>query len=141
MMKTREDYGLGIARPKIDDKAHFELKGRFLIELHDNAFSEINGEDAMEHIENFLEIVDSLNMNHKTMDEYSKNALWNYWRNGNDEEVITDSELSNPRDDNLIEENEIAQIFRIDTNFFDFNTPQCQAFKEFNYLLYGVFIK
>ncbi|GJX52535.1 hypothetical protein Tco_0280904 [Tanacetum coccineum] len=64
------------------------------------------------------------------MDEYSKNALWNYWRNGNDEEVITDSELSNPRDDNLIEENEIAQIFRIDTNFFDFNTPQCQAFKE-----------
>ncbi|GKD05972.1 hypothetical protein Tco_1180946, partial [Tanacetum coccineum] len=24
--------------------------------------------------------------NHKTVDEYSKNALWNYWRNGNDEE-------------------------------------------------------
>ncbi|GJV94000.1 hypothetical protein Tco_1541813 [Tanacetum coccineum] len=27
MTKTREDYGSGIARPKIDDKAHFELKG------------------------------------------------------------------------------------------------------------------
>ncbi|GKC03141.1 hypothetical protein Tco_0994751, partial [Tanacetum coccineum] len=26
MTKTREDYGLGIARPKIDEKAHFELK-------------------------------------------------------------------------------------------------------------------
>ncbi|GJW94006.1 hypothetical protein Tco_0173678 [Tanacetum coccineum] len=36
MMKTREDYGSGIARPKIDDKAHFELKGQFLKELRDN---------------------------------------------------------------------------------------------------------
>ncbi|GJY05914.1 DNA-directed DNA polymerase [Tanacetum coccineum] len=36
MMKTQEDYGLGIARPKIDEKSHFELKGQFLRELHDN---------------------------------------------------------------------------------------------------------
>ncbi|GKD41042.1 hypothetical protein Tco_1261249, partial [Tanacetum coccineum] len=48
---------------------------------------------------------------------------------GNDEE-----ELTNPRDDNLIEENDIAQIFRIDTDLFDLDTPLCQAFKEFNYL-------
>ncbi|GKD57491.1 hypothetical protein Tco_1290878, partial [Tanacetum coccineum] len=27
MTKTRENYGSRIARPKIDDKAHFELKG------------------------------------------------------------------------------------------------------------------
>ncbi|GJR08883.1 hypothetical protein Tco_0791535 [Tanacetum coccineum] len=26
MSKTRADYGLGIARPKINDKDHFELK-------------------------------------------------------------------------------------------------------------------
>ncbi|GJZ14520.1 hypothetical protein Tco_0550197 [Tanacetum coccineum] len=30
MTKTREYYGLGIARPKIDEKAKFELKGQFL---------------------------------------------------------------------------------------------------------------
>nr|GEU29924.1 reverse transcriptase domain-containing protein [Tanacetum cinerariifolium] len=30
MSKTRADYGSGIARPKIDDKDHFELKGQFL---------------------------------------------------------------------------------------------------------------
>ncbi|GKD16652.1 hypothetical protein Tco_1205810, partial [Tanacetum coccineum] len=46
--------------------------------------------------------------NHKTMDRYTKNALWDYWRIGDDKEVITDSELSNFGDDNLIEENEIA---------------------------------
>ncbi|GKG26838.1 hypothetical protein Tco_0402541, partial [Tanacetum coccineum] len=27
MSKTCADYGSGIARPKIDDKDHFELKG------------------------------------------------------------------------------------------------------------------
>ncbi|GKB66571.1 hypothetical protein Tco_0927983 [Tanacetum coccineum] len=33
MTKTREDYGSGIARPKVDEKAYFELKGQFLKEL------------------------------------------------------------------------------------------------------------
>nr|GEV29694.1 hypothetical protein [Tanacetum cinerariifolium] len=46
-----------------------------------------------------------------------------------------DDELSNLGDGNLIEENEIAQIFRIDTNLFHFETSLCEAFKEFNYLL------
>ena len=40
MTKTREDYGSGIARPKIDQKAHFELKGQFLKELHNNTLVE-----------------------------------------------------------------------------------------------------
>ncbi|GJV43551.1 hypothetical protein Tco_1428087 [Tanacetum coccineum] len=33
MSKTRVDYGSGIARPKIEDKDNFELKGQFLKEL------------------------------------------------------------------------------------------------------------
>ncbi|GJV42224.1 putative reverse transcriptase domain-containing protein [Tanacetum coccineum] len=41
MSKTRANYGSGIARPKIDDKDSFELKGQFLKELRDNTFSEI----------------------------------------------------------------------------------------------------
>ncbi|GJU50182.1 hypothetical protein Tco_1219737, partial [Tanacetum coccineum] len=45
-----------------NEKGRIELKGRFLIELRDNAFSRTNGEDAVEHIENFLEIVNSLNI-------------------------------------------------------------------------------
>ncbi|GJR96313.1 hypothetical protein Tco_0268487 [Tanacetum coccineum] len=40
MSKTRDDYGSGIARPKIDDKDHFEIKGQFLKELRDNTFSD-----------------------------------------------------------------------------------------------------
>ncbi|GJV87212.1 hypothetical protein Tco_1531150 [Tanacetum coccineum] len=33
------------------------------------------------------------------------------------------------------EENEIAEIFRIETNLFNYETPLCIAFKEFNHLL------
>ncbi|GKA30231.1 hypothetical protein Tco_0716536, partial [Tanacetum coccineum] len=33
MSKTQADYGSGIARPKIEDKDSFELKGQFLKEL------------------------------------------------------------------------------------------------------------
>ncbi|GJS38883.1 hypothetical protein Tco_0563926 [Tanacetum coccineum] len=49
---------------------------------------------------------------------------------GDDEEVIMDDELSNLGDGNLIEENDIAQIFRIDSNIFHFKTPLWEAFKE-----------
>ncbi|GJZ99378.1 hypothetical protein Tco_0671929 [Tanacetum coccineum] len=38
MSKTRADYGSGVARPKIEDKDSFELKG-LLKELRDNTFS------------------------------------------------------------------------------------------------------
>ncbi|GKD59465.1 hypothetical protein Tco_1296974, partial [Tanacetum coccineum] len=48
--KTRVDYGLGVARPKIEDKDNFELKGQFLKELHSNTFSGSDHEDVNEHI-------------------------------------------------------------------------------------------
>ncbi|GKA24535.1 hypothetical protein Tco_0710568, partial [Tanacetum coccineum] len=56
--------------------------------------------------------------NYMTMDWYTKNALWIYWTRGDDEEVITDDELSNLRDGNLIKGNEIAEIFSIKTDIF-----------------------
>ncbi|GJR14902.1 hypothetical protein Tco_0797554 [Tanacetum coccineum] len=41
MSKTRTDYGSGVARPKIDNKDQFELKGQFLKELRENTFTEV----------------------------------------------------------------------------------------------------
>ncbi|GKA34562.1 hypothetical protein Tco_0720991 [Tanacetum coccineum] len=49
---------------------------------------------------------------------------------GDDEVELTNKESSDSDD-----EDEVAEIFRIDTNVFDFETPTCKAFKEFNYLL------
>ncbi|GJU64817.1 hypothetical protein Tco_1246652 [Tanacetum coccineum] len=73
--------------------------------------------------------------NHDTMDWYTKNALWIYWTRGDDDEVMTDDGLSNSRVRNFIEKNKIVEIFRIETDIFQFETPLCEAFKEFNYLL------
>ncbi|GJR22786.1 hypothetical protein Tco_0971313 [Tanacetum coccineum] len=58
MSQTRMDYGSGVARPKIDNKDQFELKGQFLKELRENTFSGSDNEDVNEHIEKVLEIVD-----------------------------------------------------------------------------------
>ncbi|GJR31416.1 hypothetical protein Tco_1107648 [Tanacetum coccineum] len=58
MSKTRENYGSGVTRPTINKDTPFELKGQFLKELRDNTFSGSKHEDANEHIEKVLEIVD-----------------------------------------------------------------------------------
>ncbi|GJZ32361.1 hypothetical protein Tco_0577797 [Tanacetum coccineum] len=51
------------------------------------------------------------------------------------EEVLTYDELSNLEEENLYEGNEIAEVFRIETDIFLFETPLCKEFKEFNHLL------
>ncbi|GJV52830.1 DNA-directed DNA polymerase [Tanacetum coccineum] len=58
MSKTRENYRSGVTRPTINQDTPFELKGKFLKELRDNTFSGSEHEDANEHIEKVLEIVD-----------------------------------------------------------------------------------
>ncbi|GJX71192.1 hypothetical protein Tco_0308363 [Tanacetum coccineum] len=58
MSKTRENYGSSITRTTINQDTPFELKGKFLKELRDNIFSGSEHEDANEHIEKVLEIVD-----------------------------------------------------------------------------------
>nr|GEV55819.1 hypothetical protein [Tanacetum cinerariifolium] len=50
---------------------------------------------------------------------------------GDDEVKLTDEESSDSDD-----EDKVFEIFRIDTNVFDFKTPACKAFKEFNYLFW-----
>ncbi|GJU68032.1 hypothetical protein Tco_1254291 [Tanacetum coccineum] len=57
---------------------------------------------------------------HMAMDWYTKYALWLYWTRGDDEEVLTDEELE---DEKVSEEKEIVEIFRLDTDVFDFETP------------------
>ncbi|GKD06053.1 hypothetical protein Tco_1181027 [Tanacetum coccineum] len=69
MVKTRADYGSGVARPKIEDNDHFELKGQLLKELRENIFSRSNHEDANEHIEKVLEIVDLFHDPNITQDQ------------------------------------------------------------------------
>ncbi|GJR55984.1 reverse transcriptase domain-containing protein [Tanacetum coccineum] len=75
MSKTRADYGSGVARPKIEDKDNFELKGQFLKELRTNTFSGSDHEDANEHIEKVLEIVDLFHIPNITIDQVMLRAF------------------------------------------------------------------
>ncbi|GJU06914.1 hypothetical protein Tco_1123344 [Tanacetum coccineum] len=86
-----------------------------------------HGSDAdMEYDPSNVEFVEWLALkfyNHKIMDQYTKNELWIYWTTKDDEVVLTGEELSDPDDENLIEENEVAKIFRIETN-------TCKEYKD-----------
>ncbi|GJV32493.1 DNA-directed DNA polymerase [Tanacetum coccineum] len=69
MSKTQTDYGSGVARPKIEEKDSFELKGQFIKELRENTFSGSDNEDANEHIEKVLKIVDLFHVPNITVDQ------------------------------------------------------------------------
>nr|GEV02456.1 hypothetical protein [Tanacetum cinerariifolium] len=164
MTKNRENYYSEITSITINGKAAYELKGRFLDDLRKNAFSRTNREDAVKQIKYFSKIVDPVDLpnvnherlrlvvflislvgnpsltslkfyNHKTMDRYTKNALWLYETRGEDEVEFTDEEFSNLDDQNLIDKEEVAEIFRIEIDITDFKTPLWKEFDEFNYLL------
>ncbi|GKB07787.1 pyruvate dehydrogenase (acetyl-transferring) kinase, mitochondrial, partial [Tanacetum coccineum] len=69
------DYGSGVARPKIEDKDNFKLKGQFLKELRTNTFSGSDHEDLNEHIEKVLEIVDLFHIPNITIDQVMLRAF------------------------------------------------------------------
>nr|GEU96162.1 reverse transcriptase domain-containing protein [Tanacetum cinerariifolium] len=73
--KTRADHGSGVARPKIENKDNFEPKGQFLKELRTNTFSGSNHEDANEHIEKVLEIIDLFHIPNITIDRVMLRAF------------------------------------------------------------------
>ncbi|GJU61799.1 hypothetical protein Tco_1243634 [Tanacetum coccineum] len=62
----------------------------------------------------FTEWLASKFYNHKTIDHYTKNELWIYWTRGGNEVELTDEESSDSDD-----EDEVAEIFRIDTNIYE----------------------
>ncbi|GJT30134.1 hypothetical protein Tco_0910409 [Tanacetum coccineum] len=128
---------------KAQSQAHIqyltELFSKYYPPSHTGRKKEVNridtdGERDPTNVE-FAKWLASKFTNHLTMDSYTKNALWIYWKKGNDEEVLTNEELSGLEEENTGEENEIAEIFKIETDIFHFETPLCKAFKELNYLL------
>ncbi|GJZ15596.1 hypothetical protein Tco_0551273, partial [Tanacetum coccineum] len=123
---------------KVNGKNAYGLKGKFLDDLHNNAFSGTNGEDAVEHIEYFLRIVDRIDLPNVNQDKlrvvvFPISLVGDAWRC--DEIDPTNEEPSNLEETNHNDEQEIGEIFRIETNMFDYETSMCEKFKEFNYLL------
>ncbi|GJW60820.1 hypothetical protein Tco_0110155 [Tanacetum coccineum] len=208
----KADYYSGITSIPVNGKNAYELKGKFLDDLHNNAFSRTNGKDVVEHIEYYLKIIDPIKLpnvdhdklkivvflislaggarrwfdrtkesitywvdltanifgkyyppsriegnntpvikwdpanprfkgwliakfvNYKTMDIFTKGALWDHWKIGGDEIEVSDDESSD-LEEYWSDKEETAKFFKIETDVFDYDTPLCLAFNEFNYLL------
>ncbi|GJW71175.1 hypothetical protein Tco_0128092 [Tanacetum coccineum] len=83
--------------------------------------------------------------NYMMMDHVTMNALWKLWNKNNDQDGRIfrriDEEVNNNREpwNDQIEvsenESEVAKIFRIETDVFDYESPMCKVFDEFNYFL------
>ncbi|GJV07519.1 hypothetical protein Tco_1345175 [Tanacetum coccineum] len=58
----KANYYSGITSITVNEKNAYELKGKFLDDLHNNAFGGTNGKDAVEHIEYFLKIIDPIKL-------------------------------------------------------------------------------
>ncbi|GKE19007.1 hypothetical protein Tco_1426584 [Tanacetum coccineum] len=58
----KADYYFGITSITVNGKNAYELKGKFLDDLHNNAFSGTNEKDAVEHIEYYLKIIDPIKL-------------------------------------------------------------------------------
>nr|GEV40454.1 hypothetical protein [Tanacetum cinerariifolium] len=150
---NQANYYLGITSITVNGKNTYKLKGKFLNDLKNNAFSGTNGKYAAEHIEYFLRIVDPIdlpNINHdkirvvvflislngdawRCFDEI-KGSITS-WKVRSDEIEPSDEESFGLKETNNDDEHEIIEIFRIETNLFNYETPLCENFKEFNYLL------
>ncbi|GJY46191.1 hypothetical protein Tco_0435254 [Tanacetum coccineum] len=68
------------------------------------------------------------------MDIFTKGALWDYWKIGGDEIEVSDDESSD-LEEYWSDKEETAKFFKIEIDVFDYETPLCLAFNEFNYIL------
>ncbi|GJW86293.1 hypothetical protein Tco_0161633 [Tanacetum coccineum] len=131
------NYYSGITSITVNGKNGYELKVKFLDDLHKNSFSGTNVEDAIEHIEYFLKIVDLIDLPNVNQDKliviFPISLVGDAWKC--DEIKPTNDETSDLEETNHDDEQEIGEIFRIETNLFDYETPICEEFKEFNYIL------
>ncbi|GJZ45571.1 zinc knuckle CX2CX4HX4C containing protein, partial [Tanacetum coccineum] len=57
---SREHQAPGVVKPKIEGNVNFEIKSQFMRELREDTFSGNKNEDAYDHIDQFLSIVDRL---------------------------------------------------------------------------------
>ncbi|GJZ65880.1 hypothetical protein Tco_0622576 [Tanacetum coccineum] len=111
---TRKSFVSNDNDGKMIENNFIEIEGTFLVKIRDNAFNGNDGENVFKHINSFLKVAET----HKFYNLFD-----------HDEE----KEVEDNDDPNMIDD--VPEIFEIEDNLFNFDTPLCIAFKEFNYLL------
>ncbi|GKD81378.1 hypothetical protein Tco_1348217, partial [Tanacetum coccineum] len=135
-----------------------EIQGTFLLKIRDNTLNGAIGKNVFEHINKFLEVVRPIKINRVSQDRFRlrifpislAGATCEWFKKDCIGSVTTwedlvekfvqkfyqlsdhDEEIEAKEDD---DPDDITDIFKIKGNLFDFETPLCKAFNEFNYLL------
>ncbi|GJR65175.1 hypothetical protein Tco_0011240 [Tanacetum coccineum] len=95
----KADYYSGITSITVNGKNAYELKGKFLDDLHNNAFSGTNEKDGVEQIEYYLKIIDPIKLPNIDHDKlrvviFPISLARDYWKMGGDEFEVSDDESS-----------------------------------------------
>ncbi|GJT27362.1 hypothetical protein Tco_0323605 [Tanacetum coccineum] len=62
-------------------------------------------------------------LNYKTMDIFTKGVLWDYWKMRSDDTELTNENGSDLEDECSSDMNETTEIFKIEDNLIDYETP------------------
>ncbi|GJW99450.1 hypothetical protein Tco_0183364 [Tanacetum coccineum] len=158
---TRKSFVSNDNDGKMIEKNFIEIEGSFLVKIRNNAFNGIDGENVFEHINSFLKVVEPLKVRGlihnrfrlsvfpislsgaaskwftnecidtiSTWDDLVEKFVQKFYNlfDHNEEEEAEDDD-----DPNMIDN--VFEIFKIKDDLFNFDTPLCIAFEEFNYLL------
>ncbi|GJW84153.1 hypothetical protein Tco_0157298 [Tanacetum coccineum] len=146
---------------KMIEKNFIDIEGTFLLKIRDNAFHGNDGEDVFKHINSFLEVVEPLKIRGLSHDGFRLNifptslsgAAKEWFTNECIDTISTwddlvekfvlkfynlceydeEEETDDDNDPDLIDN--VPEIFKIDDDLFNFDSPLCIAFEEFNHLL------
>ncbi|GJR58471.1 hypothetical protein Tco_1500633, partial [Tanacetum coccineum] len=135
-----------------------EIQGVFLVKIRDNTFNGAMGENVFEHINKFLEVVGPIKTNGVSQDRFRFSifpislagaavewfkkdciGLVTTWEDLVEKFIKKFYQLSDDNEEIEAKEDDdpdnITDVFKIEGNLFDYETPLCKAFNDFNYLL------
>ncbi|GJX64753.1 hypothetical protein Tco_0299096 [Tanacetum coccineum] len=158
---TRKNFVSNDNEERMVEKYIVEIQGTFLVKIRNDTFNRNVGENAFKHIDKFLKIVGPIKIKGLTQDRFrlsifhvslagaasewfTKECIGSIttWDNMVEKFILKfhhlsdhDEEEETEEDDNPNETNNVPKFFKIEGNLFDFETPLCEAFHEFNCLL------
>ncbi|GJY38782.1 hypothetical protein Tco_0425146 [Tanacetum coccineum] len=151
---TRKNFLSNDRKGRTVEKSFLKIQGTFLVKIRDNTFSVIIGENTFKHNDNFLEVVGPLKIKGLSQDRFrinifpislvgaaSESFKKDYigsvttWENLVEKFIQKFYQLSDNKEEMETDEdddpNDIADIFKIKGNLFDFETPLCKEIKTY----------
>ncbi|GJY38639.1 hypothetical protein Tco_0425003 [Tanacetum coccineum] len=134
----KADYYSRITSITVNGKNAYKLKGKFLDDLHNNAFSGTNRKDAMEHVEYFLKIVDPINLPNVSHDKLRVGVFPISLAGGArrcDKIEVSDDKSSDLEDYWSDKEEETVEIFKIEIDVL--TTKHFFAWHSINFITFS----